>query len=66
LRILAAVKDLSTLSITEDWLYFRPLSGKMLTGSVYGRSLAQRWFPSEFGVEKLRKALEKRADDFGD
>jgi hypothetical protein len=63
LRILAAAKDLSTLSIRGGGLGSLPLPRKELTVSVYGRSLAWRWVWRYGYVEKLRKALEKRTEN---
>ena len=34
---------------------------KVLTVQVYGRSLVHGWFSIDRDVEKLRKALEKKA-----
>jgi hypothetical protein len=63
-RILAAVKNLSTLSITHRWLlYFEP-GGKVLTVCARAKSPVWRGFGRVADVEKLRKALEKRALSF--
>jgi hypothetical protein len=59
-RILAVVENLSTSSITYDWLlHFEP-GGKVLTGCAHAESPVWRGFSRVRDVEKLRKALEKK------
>jgi hypothetical protein len=63
-RILAAVKNLSTPSITHERLFhFGPVR-KVLTVCARAESIAWRGFWRVADVEKLRKALEKRDAPF--
>jgi hypothetical protein len=55
---------LSTLSIIGARQRCRRLEGKELTVPVYGRTPVCGWFWRGGDVEKLRKALEKKAMGF--
>jgi hypothetical protein len=60
-RILAVVENLSTSPITDGWLLpFEP-GTKVLTVGMRAKSLVWRGLWRVDDVEKLRKALEKRA-----
>jgi hypothetical protein len=52
------------LCITGSRLRRLPVHQKVLTVQVYGRSLVHGWFSQDRDVEKLRKALEKKAAVF--
>ena len=54
------------LCIAEVRMQSPPVHQKVLTVQVYGRSLVQCWFSRDRDVEKLRKALEKKAVIFVD
>jgi hypothetical protein len=60
-RILAAMKNLSTPAITHDWLLHCGPGRKVLTVCAQAKSLVWRAFWRSADVEKLRKALEKKA-----
>jgi hypothetical protein len=63
-RILAAMKNLSTPSITHDWLLHFEHGRKVLTVRGQAKSPAWRGFWSVGMWKKLRKALEKKALSF--
>jgi hypothetical protein len=60
-RILAAMKNLSTPSITHDWLFHFEPGRKVLTVCAQAKSLVWHGFWRSRMWKKLRKALEKRA-----
>jgi len=58
------MKNLSTSSITQCWLLRFEPGGKLLTVGARAKSLVWSGFWRVADVEKLRKALEKKALSF--